>query len=344
MRLPTHSLIFCTSKLIDGEVLLFEPVLKRDHYEEIFLDHASLHELVCEESNMYQPKKLQAQPNLRVPPLPRSNSEAKSRVISSIVRFVALVAVVLVTPIGSKVLARQAPQAGPKAASAINPDAIEALNKMGIYLRTLKSFQVEAAITTDGVLDDGQTIQSSKTVDLLAARPNRLRAEMTGDGEHKFLLFDGKDFTIFGALVNYYATVPAPPTISGVIDKLSDRYGIEFPLIDLFKWGTDESTINRITAADDIGPSSVDGVTCEQYAFRQQGVDWQIWIQLGEFPLPRKIIIRTLTDDAKPQHSETLNWNLAPSFSDDVFTFSPPPDAHRIVIEEMNADSTEKKQ
>jgi Predicted periplasmic protein (DUF2092) len=94
--------------------------------------------------------------------------------------------------------------------------------------------------------------------------------------------------------------------------------------------------------ADDIGPSAVDGVTCEQYAFRQEGVDWQIWIQLGEFPLPRKLVIRTLTDDAKPQHSEILTWNLAPSFSENAFTFDSPADARRITIAQVNAAAAGK--
>ena len=89
---------------------------------------------------------------------------------------------------------------------------------------------------------------------------------------------------------------------------------------------------------------SVSVFTCEQYAFRQEGIDWQIWIQLGEFPLPRKLVIRTLTDDAKPQHSEVLTWNLAPSFSEDAFTFVPPAGVNRITIAEIKAGhSTGKK-
>ncbi len=65
---------------------------------------------------------------------------------------------------------------------------------------------------------------------------------------------------------------------------------------------------------------------------------------MGEFPLPRKIVIRTLTDDAKPQHTEILSWNLAPSFSDDAFTFDPPPDAKRIKIAEVKGESGEGNQ
>ena len=104
------------------------------------------------------------------------------------------------------------------------------------------------------------------------------------------------------------------------------------PLYDLYNWGSKDEDINKIKTAVDIGPSSVGGVTCEHYAFHQEGVDWQIWIQLGEFPLPRKLVITTLTDDARPQHSDTLTWNLAPSFNDGAFAFDPPPDAKRVVL------------
>jgi hypothetical protein len=256
---------------------------------------------------------------------------------------VVIAGAVLYTPMGPLVLAKSGYQADSAGLPAVDPGAMEALDKMGAYLRTLKSFQVRADVTTDDVLDDGQTIQFSSKVDLVAARPNRMRTEVTDDAGHRFFYFDGKNFTIFGQVVDYYATVPAPPTLAQLADDLNDKYGIELPLYDLFEWGTNDANVKKIKSADDIGPSAVDGVTCEQYAFRQEGVDWQIWIQLGEFPLPRKLVIRTLTDDAKPQHSEILTWNLAPSFSDNAFTFDPPPDARRITIAEVNAAATAKK-
>jgi hypothetical protein len=227
--------------------------------------------------------------------------------------------------------------------TAIDPDAMAALNKMGAYLRTLKAFQVRADVSTDKVLDDGQAIEFSSKVDIVIARPNRMRVEVTDDDGHRFFFFDGKNFTIYGQVAGFYATVPAPSTIAELGDNLSDKYGIELPLRDLFYWGTDDAIVQKIKSANDIGPSTVDGITCEQYAFRQPGIDWQIWIQLGEFPLPRKLVIRTLTDDAKPQHSEVLTWNLAPSFSDDAFTFVPPAGVGRITIAELHAKAAEKK-
>ena len=254
---------------------------------------------------------------------------------------VVLLGMVVWIPFTPPLLAKSGAQADSGKAPAIEPATMDALDKMGSYLRTLNSFQVKANITNDDVTEDGQTIQSSTKVDLVAARPNRMRFEVTGDDEHRFFFFDGKHFTIYGQLVDYYATVPAPPTIAKLIDDLSSKYGIELPLVDLFRWGTNDSSIAKIKSAMDVGPATVDGVTCEQYAFRQENIDWQLWIQLGEFPLPRKLVIRTLNDDAKPQHSETLTWNLAPSFSEDAFTFVPGPDARRITIAEVKAGAGE---
>jgi hypothetical protein len=256
--------------------------------------------------------------------------------------LVVLSAIILSVPTARPAFAKGAKQADAKAAPAVDPDAIDALNKMSTYLRSLKGFQVIAETTTDDVTDEGQTIQSSRKIDMLATFPNHLRVEITGDDVHRLYFYDGKNFTIFAALAGYYATVPAPATTVELINNLYDKYGLELPLIDLFKFGHDETLVKRIKAADDIGPANVGGVTCEQYAFRQEGTDWQIWIQLGEFPLPRKLVITTLTDDARPQHSEVLTWNLAPSFNEQTFNFEPPAGAGRIAIEEVKAASDKK--
>jgi hypothetical protein len=295
---------------------------------------------------MNLPEKRPTRRDLQTPSIHQNKSREKWRSGRSILRLalpVVIAGVVICTPIASPVIARSGTQADVKN-TAIDPDAMEALNKMGAYLRTLKSFQVTAEVATDNVLDDGQTIQFNSKVDLVAARPNRMRIEVTDDAGHRFFFFDGKNFTIFGQIVNYYASVPAPPTLAELADDLSDKYGIELPLVDLFQWGTNDANIKKIKTAMNIGPSAVEGVTCEQYAFRQEGVDWQIWIELGEFPLPRKLVIRTLTDDAKPQHREVMNWNLAPSFSENAFTFDPPADAHRITIAEVNGQVSKKDQ
>lgn len=287
--------------------------------------------------------------NLQPSPTPpgSSTTTTKWRYANGVPLLVAslvITAIVFCVPLSPHVLAKAGHQASSQGDSKIDPDAMAALDKMGAYLRSLKAFQVDSEVTNDDVLEDGEIITDSQTNTLLAVRPNLLRAELKSDDKDALLFYDGKNFTVYGKLVNYYATVPAPSTTAELVDKVNDNYGIEIPLVDLFKWGTDQSTIKRITSAIDVGPSTVQGITCEQYAFRQEGLDWQIWIQLGEYPLPRKLVIRTLTDDARPQHTSNLVWNLAPSYDEAAFTFDPPADSQRILLKNLNADGTQKNQ
>jgi hypothetical protein len=281
--------------------------------------------------------------DLQAPAIPRGSSTTANSILQFAASLI-VAALVFCVSVGPDVLAKTDHQANSQGKSNIDPDAMEALNKMGVFLRSLKAFQVDSEVTNDDVLDDGQIITDIRTNTVVSVSPNLLRAELKSDDRDVFLFYDGKNFTVYGKLENYYATVSAPATTAQLVDKVYNDYGIEIPLVDLFKWGTDNSTIRKITSAVDVGPSTVQGITCEHYAFRQEGLDWQIWIQLGEYPLPRKFVIRTLTDDARPQHTSNLVWNLAPSYNEAAFAFDPPPGAQRIPLKDVNADGTKGNQ
>ena len=223
---------------------------------------------------------------------------------------------------------------------AVEPGAMAALQSMGTYLRTLKSFQVEVLTTDEDVLDDGQKIQYSGITTILARMPNGLRAEVANDRHERMYLYDGKSFTLFAKRLNYYATVPAPPTIGELASTLDEKYDVTVPIVDLFRWGGPNWSTEGIKGAMDVGASVVLGTTCEQYAFRQDDIDWQIWIQKGDYPLPRKLVITTKTDEARPQHTAVYVWNLAPSFNDAAFVFDPPEGAGKVVLAKAAAAAT----
>jgi hypothetical protein len=214
----------------------------------------------------------------------------------------------------------------------VEPAATDALKRMGAHLRSLKSFAVEATTTDEDVLDDGQKLQRESTATLLARAPDRLRLHVSNDRHERLYLFDGKTFTLSAERANMYATLPAPRTIGQLATKLETDFGIDLPLADLFRWGSPQWEGTRLEAAMDAGPSVVAGTTCEQYAFRQDGIDWQVWIQKGDYPLPRKLVITTTSDAARPQHTAIYTWNLAPSFNEAAFVFDPPPGAERVSL------------
>ena len=218
-------------------------------------------------------------------------------------------------------------------APAVAPEATAALERMGAHLRTLKTFEVRAATTLDEVLESGQKVQFGGTVALKVRRPDRLRSDVSSDRKQRQFFYDGKTVTVYGPRVNYYAVVQAPATLSELVEMLGTKYGIETPLADLFFWGTDKARPGDIKAAVYLGPATLDGAACDQYAFRQEGMDWQVWIQKGSSPLPRKVVITSTSEPSQPQYTAVLRWNVAAQIDNRTFAFVPPAGARRIPLQ-----------
>lgn len=235
-------------------------------------------------------------------------------------------------PAPSPILERPPPN---ETSAAVEPAAIAALEKMGAYLRTLKTFTVRADSIKDEVFDTGQKIQLNSVVEYRVRAPDRLRADVSSERQTRQFLYNGTTLTVYGRRVGYYATVPAPPTIAELLQVADQRYGLELPLADLFLWGTPAAGLADINAGAYIGPSRIGDVDSDHYAYRQEGVDWQIWIQKGPAPLPRKLVITTVDDADQPQYVAVLTWNLSPKLDEGTFTFVPPRHARRIVLREV---------
>ena len=223
-----------------------------------------------------------------------------------------------------------APPAFAQPAPERDPKAMEALSAMGKYLRSLKAFTLRGDTAIDEVLDNGQKIQFGGTVDYRVQQPDRLRLDVRNERRWRDFYYDGRNLTQYGPRAKYYAVVGAPATIAELVQAADQKYDIEIPLADLFLWGTDKSGLDDIKSASFIGPAQIGGKDCDHFAFRQEGVDWQIWIQQGKQPLPCKMVITTLSEPSQPQYSAVLSWNVAPKFDKSTFTFVPPKDAKQI--------------
>ena len=117
----------------------------------------------------------------------------------------------------------------------------------------LKVFQVSAAVIDEDVLEDGQKFQYAGVAEAIVQTPNRLRMTTTSERSDRLFLYDGKNVTLYGKRVNYYATAPAPPTIRELVTKLEEEFGISLPLVDLFRWGAPDWKPDGITSALDGG-------------------------------------------------------------------------------------------
>ena len=214
-----------------------------------------------------------------------------------------------------------------------DPEAIAALERMGDHLRSIMTFGVTGDITTEEVLDTGQTIQYTGAIDLIAQRPGRLRANLDSSRKRRQYYYDGRTLTIWAPRQAYYATVQAPPSIKEMLDVTATRLGLVIPFADLFEFGVNPELTQRLTSATVVGVEAIDDKTCTHYAYRQPDVDWEIWIETGDRPLPCMYRITDLRDPARPDYEARLTWDLNPTITPETFTFVAPEGADRIPVE-----------
>lgn len=227
------------------------------------------------------------------------------------------------------VVAQDAPAAEPAAtaAPAVDPQAMDALDRMGKALRAMKEFSLRADTTADIVMEDGQKLEFAGTVDYKVRPPKGLFIELKTDRKKRQYFYDGKALTVYAPSRKYYATLPAPGTLAELVQAVED-YGLEMPLADLFSWGTDKAPASAITQATYVGPARLGERNVAHYAFRQKEADWQVWLD-GE-ALPRKLVITDTSQPERPKFTATLDWNRAPALTDETFTFTPPDGAYEI--------------
>ena len=70
---------------------------------------------------------------------------------------------------------------------------------------------------------------------------------------------------------------------------------------DVYEGLMAEATQGRYVAMEDVG-----GVRTHHLAFRGREVDWQIWIEDGDRPLPRRYLITTKWMTGAPQFGVAL--------------------------------------
>ncbi len=218
-------------------------------------------------------------------------------------------------------------------APAVKPQPMAVLKQMAAYLRSLDRFTVRVEKTTDLILPTDQRLHSDQTMEIAIQKPNRLRANYLNLSGGRQLFYDGATFSLYTPEANVYASAAAAPTIDETLDLLAKQYRISLPVTDLLVANPDSRLAQNLTSETYVGRILVRGVPCHHLAFRTPEVDWEIWIEDGPKPLPRRLALTDKSVKGSPQMIANLSdWNLAPQFSADFFTFKPPQNAQKITF------------
>jgi hypothetical protein len=212
----------------------------------------------------------------------------------------------------------------------IDPQATAILKRSIDYISGLKAFSVDTTSTIEVVLTSGQKIQFDNAAVASVQRPDKLVARRKGDLVNQAFYYDGRNLSLYNPDQKVYASVAAPNTLEGMLDFARDALDIIVPAGDLLYRNAYELLTADVKSGFVVGKGVIGGVRCDHLAFRNAEVDWQIWIQEGAKPLPRKYVITSTQVAGAPQFAVLATWNTAPKFADGTFVFAPAKDARRI--------------
>jgi len=214
-------------------------------------------------------------------------------------------------------------------------DATAILKRMSDYVAAQKTLSVTFDTDTEVVTADLEKIQFNSSGQVQLSRPDKLRATRLGGYADVELVFDGKTLNVLSKDRNKFAQVDAPGSVDDLVETLRDKYMVVLPGADLVLARIFDEMSGDVVVAKNIGRGVIDGIECHHLAFRNLEVDWQIWIDAGVEPIPRKYVITSKSVHGSPQYTLRIKqWRT--DVSPDAFVFKPPAGATKVAIEALS--------
>jgi hypothetical protein len=213
-------------------------------------------------------------------------------------------------------------------------DAAKVLKAMSDYTAGQKSISAVFDSDIEIITPDLQKIQFTSSGQLKLNRPDKRRIRRTGGYADVEMIYDGKTLSIYGNNAKSYVQADATGTVDQVIDTLQAKTGAAMPGTDLLLANSYDELMANVIEGRHIGQGVVDSVECEHIAFRGVDTDWQIWIETGARPVPRKYVITSKTLAGAPQYTLRIkDWKTDAITDADAFVFKPPVDATKVNLD-----------
>ena len=207
---------------------------------------------------------------------------------------------------------------------------------MSDYVGSQKSISATFDSDIEVITPDLQKIQFASSGQVQLSRPDKIRIRRTGGYADVELIYDGKTVTLSGNHTKAYVQQDMSGTTDEILDEVQAKLGTAMPGTDLLLTKSFDVLMADVIDGRHIGQGVVDGIDCEHLAFRNADTDWQIWIETGARPIPRKLVITSKAIAGAPQYTLRIkDWKTDAVAGAEAFAFKPAADAKKIAIEAM---------
>ena len=223
----------------------------------------------------------------------------------------------------------------------MQPRAAEVLRAVMTYIGETEKFSYTAQTSFEVLQDWGMKLEFPGRRTVSVERPDRLHVRAERDGRAREIWLRDGSLTIVEHGKNAYATLRVPQGLDGALDHVQAQLGVQIPLAGLLYSDAHERFGGRLTGGVYVGLEIVGDVSCHHVIYRSDDIDWQAWVDAGDRPLPRKVIITYKTLPGAPQfRAHFTSWNTSPPPMDSRSSFSPPRTARRVPFVPMPPEMT----
>lgn len=208
----------------------------------------------------------------------------------------------------------------------------ELVQKMSARLAAVQAVTVTTTETRDRVHASGRKATNAHAGVYAMRRPDRFHTKITGDAGLESW-YNGRTVTIASHTEKVFAQAPMPDSIDRTLDALAERYDMALPLSDLFYSSPEKALLSETTTGGYAGREQVGGVPCVHLAFKDAGVEWELWLPEEGEPLPKRFRVVQKARAGEPVSDVTfVEWNLSPSLTDVSFVPQLPAEYEGIAI------------
>ena len=210
--------------------------------------------------------------------------------------------------------------------SKIDPLALTELLRMTDFVAGTQHFSFAVHASYDVLQEDGQKLEFPESRTIAVSRPDHVRGDIIdSEGTESVITFDGKQLILYNKSDQVCATTETVGTIDTAIEKLANEFGIRMPLAMLINSKLTDILRGKITAADKVGTSTLRGAICTHLTARSKDVDLQVWVQEGEQPFPRRIVLTYRSEPGMPQYRADLtDWKIMTARDNAKVTYQVP--------------------
>ena len=208
----------------------------------------------------------------------------------------------------------------------------EVIERMSVKLGSARALRVTTHEVREEAKSSGGTRPVTLTRETVVRRPDRLYFKVSGDRENE-VWYDGVGVTLALHKEKVFAQSRAPETLDKTLDVIAERYGFSAPFADYVYSSPAKALLAETTTGGWVGRETVDGHPTDHLAFKDKGVEWDLWVSAEGDPVPRKA---TAVFSGEPRLRKLAmtftDWDLAPQVADDRFAPSVPEDYEGIAM------------